>query len=115
MYVAMPPLFRVVQGTESYYVLDEEEKESLIKKLSVKRKGNIEVTRFKGLGEMNPAQLKETTMAPATRRLVRLTLDETNEKNVFSIMDMLLSKKNKREADRREWLATKGYLADVED
>ena len=115
LYVAMPPLFRVVQGTESYYVLDEEEKESLIKKLSVKRKGNIEVTRFKGLGEMNPAQLKETTMAPATRRLVRLTLDETNEKNVFSIMDMLLSKKNKREADRREWLATKGYLADVED
>ena len=115
LYVAMPPLFRVVQGTESYYVLDEEEKENLVKKLSTKHKGNIEVTRFKGLGEMNASQLKETTMAPATRRLVRLTLDETNEKAAYSIMDMLLSKKNKREADRREWLATKGYLADVED
>ena len=115
LYVAMPPLYRVVCGTESHYVLDDEERDDLIRKLNAKKRGNakIEVTRFKGLGEMNPPQLKETTMDPATRRLVQLTLTEDNEEKVFSLMDMLLA--NKRAADRRDWLAENGYLADIED
>jgi topoisomerase-4 subunit B len=96
-------------------VLDDEERDDLIRKLNAKKRGNakIEVTRFKGLGEMNPPQLKETTMDPATRRLVQLTLTEDNEEKVFSLMDMLLA--NKRAADRRDWLAENGYLADIED
>lgn len=78
-----------------------------------KRHGTIEVTRFKGLGEMNPDQLKETTLNPATRRLVQLTLTQENEEQVMSLMDMLLSKK--RAGDRRSWLEVKGNLADIED
>src|SRR5574344_53995 len=113
LYVAMPPLYRIDCGHDKYYALDEEERDIIIRKIESKRHGNIEVTRFKGLGEMNPDQLKETTMNPATRRLVQLTLTEDNEKNVMQLMDMLLSKK--RAADRREWLEIKGNLADIDD
>lgn len=111
LYVAMPPLYRVSTKQKTFYALDEEERDKITANLTRKRM-NYEVTRFKGLGEMNPEQLKETTMNPATRRLVQLTLSDTNEKQAFSIMDMLLSKK--RAADRREWLELNGNQADAE-
>lgn len=111
LYVAMPPLYRVSSKQKTFYALDEEERDKIIASLSRKRL-NYEVTRFKGLGEMNPEQLKETTMNPATRRLVQLTLNEDNKKHALSIMDMLLSKK--RAADRREWLELNGNQADAE-
>jgi len=110
VFVAMPPLYRIDVGKETFYALDEQEKQGILDRLHAeKRKGRITVTRFKGLGEMNPLQLRETTMAPDTRRLVMLTLedgDHTEER-----MDMLLGKK--RAADRRAWLETYGNLADV--
>ena len=111
LYVAMPPLYRVSSKQKTFYALDEEERDKITASLSRKRL-NYEVTRFKGLGEMNPEQLKETTMNPATRRLVQLTLNGDNEKHALSIMDMLLSKK--RAADRREWLELNGNQADAE-
>ena len=111
LYVAMPPLYRVSSKQKTFYALDEEERDKIIASLSRKRL-NYEVTRFKGLGEMNPEQLKETTMNPATRRLVQLTLNDDNKKHALSIMDMLLSKK--RAADRREWLELNGNQADAE-
>ena len=111
LYVAMPPLYRVSSKQKTFYALDEEERDKIIASLSSKRL-NYEVTRFKGLGEMNPEQLKETTMNPATRRLVQLTLNDDNKKHALSIMDMLLSKK--RAADRREWLELNGNQADAE-
>lgn len=111
LYVAMPPLYRVSSKQKTFYALDEEERDKIIASLSRKRL-NYEVTRFKGLGEMNPEQLKETTMNPATRRLVQLTLNDDNKKQALSIMDMLLSKK--RAADRREWLELNGNQADAE-
>lgn len=111
LYVAMPPLYRVNSKQKTFYALDEEERDKIIASLSRKRL-NYEVTRFKGLGEMNPEQLKETTMNPATRRLVQLTLNDDNKKHALSIMDMLLSKK--RAADRREWLELNGNQADAE-
>lgn len=111
LYVAMPPLYRVSSKQRTFYALDEEERDKIIASLSRKRL-NYEVTRFKGLGEMNPEQLKETTMNPATRRLVQLTLNDDNKKHALSIMDMLLSKK--RAADRREWLELNGNQADAE-
>lgn len=111
LYVAMPPLYRVSSKQKMFYALDEEERDKIIASLSRKRL-NYEVTRFKGLGEMNPEQLKETTMNPATRRLVQLTLNDDNKKHALSIMDMLLSKK--RAADRREWLELNGNQADAE-
>ncbi len=115
LYVAMPPLYRIDCGHDKYYALDEVERDNIINKIQKKnkRQQNIEVTRFKGLGEMNPDQLKETTMNPATRRLVQLTLSEENEQHVMGLMDMLLSKK--RAGDRREWLEVKGNLADIQD
>ncbi len=113
LYVAMPPLYRIDVGNDKMYALDDEERDLILKKLSKKKHGQIEVTRFKGLGEMNEDQLKETTMAPATRRLVQLTLSDENEEEVLSLMDKLLSKK--RAADRREWLEVKGNLADISD
>ena len=85
----------------------------MLAKLEKRKKGRIEVTRFKGLGEMNEDQLKETTMAPATRRLVRLTLSDDNLEEVKALMDKLLSKD--RAQDRREWLEVKGNLADISD
>ncbi len=110
VYVAMPPLYRIEVGKEVFYALDDEEKEGVLDRIqSEKRKGQINVLRFKGLGEMNPKQLRETTMDPQTRQLVQLTIDDSN--TTLAIMDMLLSKK--RASDRRLWLQKKGDLADV--
>lgn len=107
IFVAMPPLFRIDAGKEVFYALDEFEKEKIVKQLSQTSKAKINVQRFKGLGEMNPLQLRETTMDPNTRRLIQLTLED--EPTTFSIMNMLLSKK--RAADRKIWLESKGCLA----
>jgi topoisomerase-4 subunit B len=110
IYVAMPPLYRIDLGKEVYYALDDNEKQGVLDRLAAEhKKGKPNVQRFKGLGEMNPIQLRETTMAPDTRRLVQLTLDD--HKQTTQLMDMLLGKK--RAADRREWLETKGNLAEV--
>ena len=108
VYVAMPPLYRIDAGKDVYYALDNSEKEHVINKLTEKSKIKINVQRFKGLGEMNPMQLRETTMDPNTRRLVQLTLED--EIKTQSIMDMMLSKK--RAGDRKIWLETKGHLKD---
>ncbi|MGL5292052.1 MAG: toprim domain-containing protein, partial [Vibrionaceae bacterium] len=102
-YVAMPPLYRIDCGKEVYYALDDDEKNGILERLSQKR-GKIDVQRFKGLGEMNPLQLRETTMDPNTRRLVQLTIDD--EEQTLAMMDMLLGKK--RAEDRRAWLQEKG-------
>lgn len=109
VFAAMPPLFRIDAGKIVHYALDEEEKTRIIEQLSQTTKVKINVQRFKGLGEMNPIQLRETTMDPNTRRLVQLTLDD--EVQTEAVMDMLLNKK--RAADRKQWLETKGDLADV--
>ncbi len=110
LYVAMPPLFRIDAGKEVYYALDEEELSVRLKQLQLKNKKNKpQVTRFKGLGEMNPMQLRDTTMNPDTRRLVQLKI---NEKDATEpLLDMLLAKK--RAADRKEWLEDKGDLLDL--
>lgn len=101
VFVAMPPLYRIDMGKEVFYALDEAEKAATLKRLeSRKKKGKINVQRFKGLGEMNPIQLRETTMAPDTRRLVQLAVED--EISARDVMDMLLGKK--RAADRRQWL-----------
>ena len=108
VYVAMPPLYRVDVGKEVHYALDDAERDAIIEALPAdKRRNKITVTRFKGLGEMNPPQLRETTMNPDTRRLVQLTIAGAN--NTDQTLDMLLSKK--RAADRRAWLETSGNLA----
>jgi len=107
VFVAMPPLYRIDVGKEVYYALDDAEKEAVIKRIEKKKKkGKINVQRFKGLGEMNPVQLRETTMALDTRKLIQLSIDDENE--AFQLMDMLLSKK--RAADRRVWLEETGDL-----
>jgi len=107
VYVAMPPLYRIDAGNIVQYALDNDEKDSIIKLLNKKGRTKINVQRFKGLGEMNPIQLRETTMDPNTRRLVQLTLD--NEPEAMGIMDMMLAKK--RASDRKSWLEDKGNLA----
>ncbi|WP_342607608.1 DNA topoisomerase IV subunit B [Vibrio tritonius] len=109
VYVAMPPLYRIDCGKEVHYALDEAEKAAITERLS-KKKAKINVQRFKGLGEMNPIQLRETTMDPNTRRLVQLTIDDN--KATEEMMDMLLGKK--RADDRRSWLQSNGDLAEVE-
>ena len=110
IFIAMPPLFRIDIAKEIFYALDESEKQGFLDQIKAEKKhGNITVQRFKGLGEMNPIQLRETTMAPATRRLIQLTLD--NEKQAIKIMDMLLAKK--RSPDRKKWLEANGDRAIV--
>jgi topoisomerase-4 subunit B len=110
VYIAMPPLFRIDIGKDVYYALDEAERDGVLDRIQAeKKKGKISITRFKGLGEMNPLQLRESTMAPETRRLVRLTLEAGDD--TAQLLDMLLAKK--RAADRRAWLEAKGNLADV--
>lgn len=110
IYVAMPPLYRIDVAKDVFYALDDNEKDSIVERIKAERKNaKIGVQRFKGLGEMNPLQLRETTMSRDTRRLVQLTIeagDDTNE-----MMDMLLAKK--RSPDRKEWLESKGDLADI--
>ncbi|MDB4043701.1 DNA topoisomerase IV subunit B [Gammaproteobacteria bacterium] len=110
IYVAMPPLFRIDCAKEVFYALDEDEKDSIVKKLKSKAgKPKIDIQRFKGLGEMNPSQLRETVMDPKTRRLVQLTISSSD--NVNSMMDLLLSKKNA--GARKEWLERRGKIATV--
>ncbi|MGH8150312.1 MAG: DNA topoisomerase IV subunit B [Steroidobacteraceae bacterium] len=111
VHVAMPPLYRIDAGKEVHYALDEAERDELLKRIekSSPRTRPV-VTRFKGLGEMNPPQLRETTIDPRTRRLVQLTIDARDDTD--QLMDMLLAKK--RAADRRDWLERKGNLAEVQ-
>jgi topoisomerase-4 subunit B len=111
IYVAMPPLYRIDQGPKVFYALDEQEKNAVLKRINEDgRKGKINVQRFKGLGEMNPLQLRETTMHPETRRLVRLTLPKQG--GTREVVDMLLSKK--RVKDRKRWLEEEGDRAEAE-
>src|SRR3990167_9842922 len=113
IYMAMPPLYRLDYGKEVYYALDEAEKQGILDRIIAEHKKEkapkVNVVRFKGLGEMNPMQLRETTMDPDTRRLIQLTIkadDQTDE-----MMDMLLAKK--RAHDRKAWLELKGNLAEI--
>jgi topoisomerase IV subunit B len=107
VYVAMPPLYRVDVGNSVFYALDEDEKAGIIDRIAAEKlKGKVNVQRFKGLGEMNPLQLRETSMLPETRRLVQLTIDESGDTE--KMLDMLLAKK--RASDRRTWLEHKGNL-----
>jgi topoisomerase-4 subunit B len=109
--VAMPPLYRIDVGKEVFYALDDAEQRGVMDRIEAEgKKGKVTVTRFKGLGEMNPPQLRESTMDPDTRRLVQLTLD-SGETPTLATMDMLLAKK--RASDRRAWLEEKGDLAEV--
>jgi topoisomerase-4 subunit B len=110
IFVAMPPLFRIDIGNDVYYALDESEKQGILDRIvAEKKKGKVNVQRFKGLGEMNPLQLRETTMDPDTRRLVQLTIDADD--GAHQMLDMLLAKK--RAADRKSWLQNSGNLAEV--
>ena len=110
IFVSMPPLYRVDAAKEVFYALDESEKEAIVNKIKKQNsKIKIDIQRFKGLGEMNPSQLRETVMKPESRRLVQLTLNSTDNAN--SVFDLLLSKK--RAPDRKEWLEKKGNLAEI--
>ncbi|MDF3055195.1 MAG: parE [Gammaproteobacteria bacterium] len=109
LYVAMPPLYRIDIGKEVFYALDDGEKQGILDQIKAeKKKGTVHIQRFKGLGEMNPSQLRETTMLPDTRRLVQLLPSEGETQNM---LDMLLAKK--RASDRKDWLEKKGSLAEV--
>lgn len=110
IYAALPPLYRIDVGKNVYYATDDSERKGIIDRIAAENiKGKINVTRFKGLGEMNPLQLRESTMDPNTRRLARLTMTEATD--THQIIDMLLAKK--RSAERRKWLEDKGDLADI--
>ena len=110
MFIAMPPLYRVDVGKEVFYALDNDEKQGIVDRIEAEKiRGKVSVTRFKGLGEMNPLQLRETVMDPDTRRLVRLGIEPDDDTD--SLMDMLLGKK--RAADRKEWLERNGDEAEV--
>ena len=110
VFVAMPPLYRIDVGKDVYYALDDGEKQGILDRIAAEgRRGKVSVQRFKGLGEMSPMQLRETTMAPDTRRLLQLMVEPGDDTD--SLMDMLLAKR--RSADRRSWLETKGNLAEV--
>ena len=112
LYVAQPPLFRIDQGKDIYYALDEKEKDDLVKKLTAQNKRTkVEIQRFKGLGEMNPSQLKETTMSQDVRKLLQLKLEKGN--SATTMFNMLLSKK--RAPDRKSWLESKGDLASINE
>ena len=115
IYVAMPPLFRIDVGKEVFYALDEDEKNGILDRIAAEKKtAKVNVQRFKGLGEMNPLQLRETTMATDTRRLVQLILEEDpaakKKTSTFQMMDLLLAKG--RSADRKAWLEDSGSHAD---
>ncbi len=110
LFIAMPPLYRIDVGKEIFYALDNDERVAILDRIEAeKKRGKISVTRFKGLGEMNPLQLRETTMDPDTRRLIQLSIDEDGVAD--AIMDKLLGKK--RAADRKTWLQSKGNLASI--
>ena len=110
VYVAMPPLYRIDVGKEVFYALDDSERQGVLDRIAAEKlTGKVDVTRFKGLGEMSPSQLRETTMALETRRLVQLTISARDKTE--QTLDMLLAKK--RAKDRRAWLETKGNLAEV--
>ncbi|MDT8407899.1 MAG: DNA topoisomerase IV subunit B [Methylococcales bacterium] len=110
VFVAMPPLYRIDVGQKVFYALDQAERQIVLDRIKAEKlKGQVNVQRFKGLGEMNPIQLRETTMHPDTRRLVQLTSEDNTQTS--ALLDMLLAKK--RSADRRTWLETKGNLAEV--
>jgi topoisomerase-4 subunit B len=110
VYVAMPPLYRIDVGKQVFYALDDAEKQGVIDRIAAEKiRGKVSVQRFKGLGEMNPMQLRETTIHPDTRRLVQLVVEPGDDTN--GMMDMLLAKK--RAADRKSWLQEKGDLAEV--
>lgn len=110
IYIAMPPLYRIDVGKEVFYALDDAERQGIEDRISAeKKKGKVNVMRFKGLGEMNPIQLRESTISPDSRRLVQLTIDAGDD--TYKIMDMLLGKKNIQ--DRKSWLEKKGNLAET--
>lgn len=113
VFVAMPPLYRIDIGKDVFYALDDAEKQGVLDRLSAeKRGGKVSVTRFKGLGEMNPGQLRVTTMDPDTRRLVQLVLDDSDElAGTDEVMDRLLGKK--RASDRKQWLEATGHMANI--
>jgi len=111
IFIAKPPLYRIDFKKETFYVVDDKERDGLLKKMKISKDSPyLQITRFKGLGEMNPSQLRETTLSKKTRRLIKLTL--SNEKKDYDLMNMLLSKKNS--ADRKVWLEKKGDLAKID-
>jgi topoisomerase-4 subunit B len=110
VYVAMPPLYRIDVGKQVFYALDDAEKQGVLDRIAAEKiKGKVSVQRFKGLGEMNPMQLRETTVHPDTRRLVQLSVEPGDDS--YSVMDMLLAEK--RAGDRKSWLQEKGALAEI--
>ncbi|RTZ60825.1 MAG: DNA topoisomerase IV subunit B, partial [Gammaproteobacteria bacterium] len=110
VFVAMPPLFRIDVGKQVFYALDDGERESILERIAAEKlRGKVNVQRFKGLGEMNPKQLRETTMNPDTRRLVQLVVERQDDSD--KVMDMLLAKK--RAADRKQWLTENGDRATI--